>query len=193
MIKAVLFDCFGVLLTDALQIVRDKHAESDPVGAADIQAIVASANLGIISRAESNKRVANILGISVEEFRSQIDIGEVRNTALFSHILNLRKNYKTAMLSNISRESLDRRFASDELTSYFDAVITSGEAGYVKPSPEIYEIAAERLSLRCDECIFVDDRERFVDGARAVGMQAFVYVDFEQFQSDLQNILQRNA
>lgn len=189
MIRAVIFDCFGVLITDALQVVCDKHAATDPTGATDIKSIVTTANLGIISRKESNERVSTILGISVEEFRSRVDNGEVRNIELFDYILTLRKSHKTALLSNISPEGLNRRFSQDELAGYFDVVVTSGEVGFVKPSPEIYEIVADRLGLRYDECVFIDDRELFVDGAKSVGMQAFLYTDFQNFKTKLTSLL----
>lgn len=189
MIRAILFDCFGVLVTDVLELIRKEARSTDPQGASEIDGLVRSANLGILSRDESNKRVAEILGITVEQYRSRITEGEVRDEKLFEYILELKKQYKTAMLSNISKESLQRRFTDTELNKYFDVVVTSGEVGFVKPSAEIYEIAADRLGLRCDECLFVDDRERFVEGAKAVGMQSFVYEDFTQFRSELEKYL----
>ena len=189
MIKAIIFDCFGVLITDVLQVLKNELAVYDVQGAADIKGIVAAANLGIISRDESNAKVAEILGISVADYRAKISGGEARDDALFSYIVELRKIYKTAMLSNISVDSLERRFTKAELDKYFDEVIVSGEVGFAKPSPEIYEIAADRLGLRCDECVFVDDRDMFVEAARGVGMNAFVYTDFQEFRTQLSDIL----
>ncbi len=191
MIKAVLFDCFGVLITDVLKGIVADHAEDDPGGAADIQAIIAAANLGVISRAESNQRAADILGMTVAEYRARIDGGEVRNERLFAYSMLLREQgYKTAMLSNISKESLDRRFQKAELQRYFDEVITSGEVGFAKPEPEIYELAADRLGVRCDECVFTDDRERFCEGAQATGMKTIVYTDFIQFTAELEQMIE---
>ena len=55
----------------------------------------------------------------------------------------------------------------DEL---FDEVVISGEVGLRKPQPEIYLLAAERLKVEPNECVFVDDFKVNADGAAAVGM-----------------------
>lgn len=190
MIKAIIFDCFGVIITDALQAIRQQLAQTNPDGAEVIKDIVAANNRGLIEPGEANERIATILGVSVTDFRGRVAAGEVRNEQLLDYILSLRGSYKTAMLSNIAGSSLVRRFPDGELMRYFDVVIASGDIGYAKPEPEAYETAAERLGLRCDECVFIDDRELFCEGATAVGMHSIVYTDFAQFQHDLVGMLE---
>lgn len=189
MIRAIIFDCFGVIITDALQALREDFAQNNPDGARAIKDIVAANNRGFIEPGESNERIAAILGMSTGEFRKQIANGEAKNDKLLSYILNLRSNYKTAMLSNIAGSSLARRFPNDELATYFDVVVASGDIGFAKPEPEAYEIVADRLGVRCDECIFIDDRELFCAGATSVGMRAITYTNFAQFTYDLQQVL----
>jgi FMN phosphatase YigB (HAD superfamily) len=41
-----------------------------------------------------------------------------------------------------------------------------------KPEPEIYRLAAERLNVAPEQCIFVDDLRENCEGAEAVGMTA---------------------
>lgn len=49
-----------------------------------------------------------------------------------------------------------------------------------KPDIRIYEIFLRRFGLKPEECLFIDDREDNAEGARAAGMQAFVFRnDFE--------------
>ena len=48
----------------------------------------------------------------------------------------------------------------------------SAEVGLHKPQPEIYRLAAERLEVEPDACIFVDDLKENCEGAEAVGMTA---------------------
>lgn len=190
MIRAIIFDCFGVIVTDALQAIRQELMRTNPEGAAAIKDIVAANNHGFIEPGESNDRIAAILGLSTPDFRRQVAKGEVRNDELLHYILQLRGSYKTAMLSNIAGSSLARRFPNDELSTYFDVVIASSDIGYAKPEPEAYEITADRLGLRCDECVFIDDRELFCEGATAVGMQTIVYTDFTQCKRDLCDMLE---
>lgn len=189
MTKAVIFDCFGVVLTDALQEIRAELARKDPTAAQEVRDIIAANNRGHIDPQESNKRIADILGLDVEVFRSQVRAGEVRNDRLLSYILSLRKQYKTAMLSNVAVSSLERRFPGDELKEYFDEVIASAEIGFIKPDAQAYEITAERLGLEPSECVFTDDKVSFCEAAATVGMQAIVYTDFVQFTSELEALL----
>lgn len=53
----------------------------------------------------------------------------------------------------------------------FDAVVISGEVGMRKPDPQIYLMAASKLGLSPEECVFVDDFQVNVAGAEAVGMK----------------------
>jgi HAD superfamily hydrolase (TIGR01509 family) len=53
----------------------------------------------------------------------------------------------------------------------FDAFISSAIEGIRKPDPEIYLRAANRLHARPQNCLFMDDSERNIAGAPAVGMQ----------------------
>lgn len=189
MTKAVIFDCFGVVLTDALQEIRAELALKDPTAAGEVRDIIAANNRGYIDPQESNKRIAGILGLDVEVFRAKVHAGEVRNDRLLSYILSLRKQYKTAMLSNVAVSSLERRFPGDELKEYFDEVIASAEIGFIKPDARAYEITAERLGVETSGCIFTDDKPSFCEAARAVGMKAIVYTDFVQFTTDLEALL----
>ena len=189
MIKAIIFDCFGVVLTDSLQEIRASLARENPVAALEVKDIVAANNRGLIEPQESNTRIANILGMDVEDFRAQVRAGEVRNEQLLDYILVLRKHYKTGMLSNVAMGSLDRRFRNNELARYFDVVIASAEIGYIKPDARAYGIAAERLGVLPNECVFTDDKPDFCEAARQAGMQAVVYTDFVQFTDDLDALL----
>lgn len=185
MIKAVIFDCFGVIITDALQALCNELAESDPAGVADIKDIIAASNNGFIDPNVSSRKAAKILGMSQDEYRHKIRRGEAKDQALLDYIALLRKDYKTGMLSNIGKGSLSARFSKAKLAKYFDAVVASGDVGFAKPEARAYELVAERLDVRLDECIFTDDREGYCEAARAVGMQAILYESFPQFQTDL--------
>lgn len=186
MIKAIVFDCFGVVITDALQVLCDELRAKDPAAADQVRDIVQAANRGMLEPAVSHQQIAALLGMSVSDHMQAIASGEVKDAKLLAYITELRRSYKTAMLSNIGKDSLQRRFAEGELQQYFDVVVASGDIGYAKPEPAAYQITADRLDVRCDECVFVDDREVFVEAARGVGMQAFVYEGVDHFKSELE-------
>jgi HAD superfamily hydrolase (TIGR01509 family) len=189
MIEAVIFDCFGVIITDSLHAITTDLRSRDEPAAREIDDIVRANNRGMIGPAESNRRIAAVLGMSEEEFRIKVADGEVKDQTLLKYIASLRDHYKTAMLSNIGVASLQRRFSDQELAKHFDSVVVSGEIGYAKPEPEAYEITADRLGVRLESCVFTDDRQAFCEAARGVGMQAIVYESFDQFRQDLKPLL----
>lgn len=187
MIKAIIFDCFGVLITDALEAIVAEIRHIQPDIARQIVDTVQAASRGYISRQQSTAQVAELLGISTEAYINKIRFGEVKNQALLDSIVKLRRHYKTAILSNISSGGLAVRFSSDELNRYFDAVVGSGDIGYAKPAAQAYEIVADKLSVRMEECIFIDDREDYCSGAVSVGMKAVLYRSNKQLSDDLKS------
>jgi len=185
-IEAVIFDLFGVIVTDALSQMTGRIAHSNPAGYREIKDLMHLTSKGLVDREKSNKRIAELLGLPLDEYRRQITDGEAKNTELLAYIKVLHHTYKTAILSNISKGGIERRFSQTELDEYFDVVVASGDVGYAKPEPEAYELVADKLGVRLDACVFTDDIEAFCDGARSVGMTAIHYTDFESFKQQLE-------
>lgn len=189
-VKAVIFDCFGVLLADVLRVKADELTTSHPQAAEDFHAILRAGDRGIIGPVEVAEQVGNILGISTEEVLTMTREGEVKNETLIKEIPSIRKHYKVALLSNINgRAWLEERFGPGVLDSLFDVVVASGDVGMIKPEPGIYELAAEKLGVQPNECVMIDDIERYVEGARAVGMQAIQFRATTQALTELETVL----
>lgn len=189
MIRAIIFDCFGVIVTDALEALTHEIGRDDPDTARQITDIVIATNRALLSAQEGSEQIAALLGITYDEYRKRIADGEVKDQRLLNYIAGLRKGYKTAMLSNISGGGLYRRFTEDELAMYFDFVVASGDIGFAKPEAQAYEYTADGLGVRLDECVFLDDREEYCEAARGLGMQAIVYEGFEQAKTELERLL----
>lgn len=59
--------------------------------------------------------------------------------------------------------------------AHFDALTYSCDIGVTKPDRRAYEIAATRLGVATSDCLFFDDTEVNVVGARDAGMRAEVF------------------
>lgn len=186
----MIFDCFGVIIADSLQILTDELRKNNPLAAVQVKNIVRSMNSGVGDLGAARQQIADVFGMDLQEFRNKVNQGEVRDRALMEYISKLHKNYKTAMLSNVPSDGLTSRFTKQELESLFDIVVASGDIGYAKPEPEAYQFVAEKLNVRFDECVFIDDRTVYCEGAKAVGMQAILYEDFAQMKAELEKILE---
>lgn len=189
-IKGIIFDCFGVLLGNAYKTHLAEVEREDPERAKEIRAINHASDMGILTREETATHISALFGMEPEEFLAEQNQVEVPNTELLAYIAELKKTYKVALLSNISsRERLSIRFVNGELESHFDTIVASGDEGYVKPQPEIYEIAATRLGVSPTECVMIDDIPEFCQGAREVGMQAIQFQTNQQCREELDALL----
>lgn len=172
-VKAVIFDCFGVLLHTAFSERFAELEAVEPAKAQDLRAVYHAADRGILSTEDVVESAANLLGMEPHEYRDVQARGETRNQPLIDFIQTLKPYYKVGMLSNVSgRDRIEARFELGQLDTLFDTVVVSGAEGFVKPQPEVYEIAAARLGVSPSECVMVDDVEAFCCGAEEVGMRA---------------------
>jgi epoxide hydrolase-like predicted phosphatase len=75
------------------------------------------------------------------------------------------------------------------LDELFEAVVISGDVGMHKPDPAIYMLGAERLGLRPEECVFVDDLRENCQGAEEVGMTAVLHRGADKTVPELERLL----
>lgn len=192
MVTTIIFDCFGVLLGNTYKQRLATLEQEDPKKAEELRGINHASDRGILSREESATYMAQLLDVEPEELLAEQDSGEVQNAELLEFIATLKGKYKLGLLSNInSRERLGIRFDPGQLDSLFNTVVASGDEGFVKPEPEIYEITATRLGAEPSECVMIDDIAEFCEGARGVGMQAIQFLNTKQCIADLKALLDR--
>lgn len=72
------------------------------------------------------------------------------------------------------------------LSRYLEWSFVSCVTGVRKPDPEAYLGPARRLGVPPEACLFVDDRQKNVDAARAVGMHGLVFEDAAQLERALE-------
>ncbi|RBM12966.1 HAD family hydrolase [Prauserella sp. PE36] len=76
-----------------------------------------------------------------------------------------------ALLSN-APVSFARFAERQPWTRHFRELLFSGDVGLAKPDAEIFELLVSRLDAEPGDCLFLDDRQVNVDGARAAGLRA---------------------
>ena len=109
-------------------------------------------------------------------------------------VKELKENgYSLYLLSNIST-----KFAAEyrdipwlcELFSLFDGLVFSAPIGLVKPHREIYKHLLNTYSLNADECVFIDDSQKNIDGCEAVGIHGILFDgDARRLREQLQILL----
>lgn len=184
MIKAIIFDCFGVLTTEGFAAFRDDHFADSSSKRAEANQAMNQLNRGQLEYKEFIGRLSALANVPTGKISRYLDTNQP-NRALFNYIrTQLKPKYKIGLLSNAGDDWLEELFSSEDL-ALFDDIVLSYRHGVIKPARQIFELAAERLGVDAQACILVDDSPRHCDGARAAGMQAVQYQDFTQFKQDL--------
>jgi putative hydrolase of the HAD superfamily len=82
-----------------------------------------------------------------------------------------RSGVRLALLSNAST-TFARAGESKPWARFFEHLLFSGDLRVVKPEPEIWRVLLDTLGAEAGECLFFDDREENVAGAREAGLNA---------------------
>jgi HAD superfamily hydrolase (TIGR01509 family) len=186
MVKAVIFDCFGVLTTDYWkEFVATLTAEQiEPA-----RSIIYRYDAGKIDRADFLKSVKKLTGRTPREVE-KLKPGEMtKNIELLDYIRKLKKTYKIGLLSNIGSNWIRKSFLSESEQAIFEQMVLSFEVGMAKPDPEIFELTAKRIGVDISQCVLVDDSEGHCWAAIKTGMQAINYKNFVQLEGDLTDLL----
>jgi len=123
-------------------------------------------------RAASHRALEQVAGRSMpplhDRWRATIRLID-QNVEL---VRALKPRYRVAVLSNADVTLEERIRDGLGMADLFDTVVCSAVVGMAKPDHKVYRLAAKRLELKPEQCLFVDDAERNVDAAREVGMVA---------------------
>ena len=105
----------------------------------------------------------------LDRYRGEIDpvvlalVREVRGAGL-----------PVAIASNGTAELADDLVAFG-IADDFDAVVNSSSIGVHKPAPEFFRAACAAVGVPPRRCLFVDDTDRHIRGARVAGLSAYRY------------------
>ncbi|MCT2997434.1 HAD family phosphatase [Propionibacterium freudenreichii] len=185
-VKALLTDMFGVIAqiqpeSARTRLVRIAGAEPDAFWAA-YWAHRPDYDQGISTPLDYWSRVACDLRMDfgteqlMELHAADIDSWSLRHQDMIDALPRVRAaGYRLALLSNIPTSLAEHVYAVDEFMDEFEVVAMSCHIDAVKPSPAAYQWCIDRMDLPADEILFIDDSQRNVDAAAAVGLQARLY------------------
>lgn len=92
---------------------------------------------------------------------------------------------RLVLLSNTSQahfEFIQRNFP---VLKHFDDFVLSYEVGALKPEPEIYKAALEKIQCSPQNCFYTDDIAPYVEAGRTHGLQAEQFVGAEMLAKHL--------
>jgi HAD superfamily hydrolase (TIGR01509 family) len=171
-LEAILFDFMGVLL-----FLRSGYSAEKIVDAVDDMIG------GVVD--DDAFRTAVMAGQNIDEHEFQRILSCVPEKyevypPLWDLLTELRKKYKLGIINNGTRLTFPYFDGKLNLAERFDIVLSSGAEGMRKPDPRIYLRACTRLGVEPRRCLFMDDSEANILGARQTGMQTVHWENREE-------------
>ncbi len=82
----------------------------------------------------------------------------------------MREKFKVALATNSTRAYADKVLNTIGIDE-FEVMVTGDDVKNLKPSPEIYVLAAKKLNLRPEECVAIEDSPSCVESAKKAGLK----------------------
>lgn len=189
--NALLVDFGGVLTTSVSRSFRAFCTElglpSELAKEAFVEAYGTHEGDGPVHRVETGEITVEEFSVGLAEIMStragvvvpheglvhKLFAGMELDEAMFAAVAAARRaGVRTGLLSNSWGSEGYPRERFGEL---FDDVVISGEVGLRKPDPAIFALAAQRLSVKPTDCVFVDDLDRNIAVAEEAGMVGILH------------------
>jgi putative hydrolase of the HAD superfamily len=197
--SAVLLDWGGVMTTSLFDsfaaFCTTEGLDADALrdlfrGDREARTLLIDFECGRIDEADFEPRLAVALGVA--EHAGLIDrlfAGSKLNRLMVAGVRRLHANgVRTGLVSNSWGT---RRYPHELIADLFDGVVISGDEGFRKPDPRMYELGAERIGVAPGDCVFVDDLEFNLDPARELGMAGVHHTSAADTLAELDLLLGR--
>jgi len=187
MIKAIIFDFFGVISTRGLAQFRRDYVKGDDAKNKQIRKLKDLLNIGQIGYDDFIDGLVKISGASRDTVLGYTEEYQP-NSELLDYIrAKLKSKYKIGIISNSGADWVEKIIGDDK--RLFDDIVLSYQTGHTKPDAEIYQLSVKNLGVKPGECVFIDDIRTYCEGAEKVGMESIWYRGFEGFKRQLEELL----
>lgn len=197
MIKTIIFDLGGVLLSDAIiyskneytdfsetlkltginkELVKKiwrKHWQKMKYGEEDIDSFW--------EEFSSYLKKGVSLDEVIETYNSQILI----KMDIFEFVKKLKKKYLLLALANESKKGIDFKINKFKLNNIFSKIYCSAYLHMAKPNKDIFEYVIKDSDINVDEVIFIDNQIENVNVAKKLGIKSILFRNLEQLKRDL--------
>lgn len=193
-IKTIFTDIGGVLLTDGWnRHARKKAAEMFHLNLDDFEErhhlTFDTYEEGKLTLEEYLRRIVfyQERSFTMEEFKEFMLAQSAPHKEMINLLINLKKRFRTkiAVISNEGRELSYYRINQFGLTSFVDFFVSSGFVGMRKPDTGIFQMALDMAQTKPEECVYIEDREMFVQVAAGLGINGIWHQDYDSTMKEL--------
>lgn len=194
MIKAICFDLDGVYFTEAGKKGFERNLTELSGKAEDVKFFLTkSVEMSKFVRGQLDEHdfwnyARSLLGITLTDIElRELWVKEYEiNQQVRDYVLKVKsKGYKTCICSNNNPARIPALEEKFRFLNDFDVKVLSYEVGETKPSKVIYEALLKAAAVEPSELVYSDDNPDRIQGARELGINVFVYENFDQFKAEL--------
>ena len=185
MIKAVLFDMDGVLidakewhyetLNDALALLGLNISRTEHLAVYD--GLPTRKKLEMLSRTRGlPPRLHDFVNALKQKMTYEVIVEKCRPVFHHEYALSRlkREGRQIVVCSNSIRSTVEAMMRAADLLKYLDFFLSNQDVTKAKPDPEIYVTAINRLGLRPEECLILEDNDHGIQAARSSGANVLV-------------------
>ena len=146
---------------------------------------------GLITYQDYVFHMADQLGIErsvMASLRAELEWLIIQPMVDWVRQMRAQRSIEVIAVSNADT-TLEERLSRFQLTDLFDRIVNSARVGVAKPDPAIYQLALSYTSSLPECCLFIDDRERNMAAAEALGIKTLVFRSFPEFNEDVGKLL----
>ena len=85
-------------------------------------------------------------------------------------IKEMKENFKIALVSGSTRDQIESLLENTGLKKYFDIRVSSDDVKNNKPYPDSYLLSTEKLGVKPNECVVIEDSVTGIEAAKSAGM-----------------------
>jgi glucose-1-phosphatase len=194
MIEVVYLDLGKVLIDFDYAVAGQRILEISPLPLSEIAKVLSESKLlfefetGKLSAIEYYKIICEALKIQIalDEFRILWGSMFLPEPLVSEEFLqNLKRKNRVILLSNTNEIHFEYLVERFPILSQIEERLLSYQVGYMKPDPQIFQLAIEKAGRVPEKIFFADDRIENVEGARAAGIQAIQFKSEKQLRLEL--------
>lgn len=114
--------------------------------------------------------------------------GPIQGTVDILNQLKKENKVRLYALTNWSNETFPYALENFDFLQIFEGILVSGDEKLIKPDTRIYELMMQRYNISPTKAVFIDDSEKNIEGAKAIGLHGLHFTESGKLRRELEGL-----